>query len=325
MKVGFIGLGRMGTAMANRVLGAGRDIAVYNRTASKCSDLVAAGAKLAGSAAEAARFGGVVITMLANDRALSEVALGDEGLVASLPKGAIHLAMGTHSLALMRALTESHSRSGQILVGAPVLGRPPVAMAGQLGIITGGPADAVEKCRPLFAATDRGEMHRAALAAHQAIVARHQFAEHLLDRNAARHRVRVATISAEAEVAWLHCLGEACRNSFLAERQVARALHQILKEEVVRALLGLSQRILTAVEPEAGVLADVVVNFRCSNERCVTTRISRHSRFPILSQPHTLLRACRSPMPRSWYQWPHNASRNLKSKVDDRSDVITFR
>ena len=59
MKVGFIGLGRMGTAMANRILGAGHDIAVYNRTASKCADLVAAGAKLAGSAADAARFGDV--------------------------------------------------------------------------------------------------------------------------------------------------------------------------------------------------------------------------------------------------------------------------
>ena len=63
-----------------------------------------------------------------------------------MPRGAIHI---------KRSLTESHSRSGQLLVGAPVLRRPPVAEAGQLGIITGGPADAVEKCRPLFAAMGR--------------------------------------------------------------------------------------------------------------------------------------------------------------------------
>jgi 3-hydroxyisobutyrate dehydrogenase-like beta-hydroxyacid dehydrogenase len=155
MKVGFIGLGRMGTAMANRILGAGHDIAVYNRTAAKCADLVSQSAKLAGSPAEAARYGDVVITMLENDGALSSVAMGHGGLVASMAKGAIHLAMGTHSLALIKALTEAHASAGQILVGAPVMGRPPVATAGQLGIITGGPAEAVEKCRPLFAAMGR--------------------------------------------------------------------------------------------------------------------------------------------------------------------------
>ena len=64
MKVGFIGLGRMGQAMARRVLDAGHDIALYNRTPDKIADLVAAGATAAGSVADAARHGGVVITML---------------------------------------------------------------------------------------------------------------------------------------------------------------------------------------------------------------------------------------------------------------------
>ena len=83
-------------------------------------------------------------------------------------------------------------------------------------------------------------MHRAALAAHQAVVALHQFAQHLLDRHAARQRVGVAAVGAERQVALLHGGGEARRHRLLAERQMARALHQVLQEQVVGALLGLA-------------------------------------------------------------------------------------
>jgi 3-hydroxyisobutyrate dehydrogenase-like beta-hydroxyacid dehydrogenase len=155
MKVGFIGLGRMGSAMADRILGGGHEIAVYNRTASKCADLVSRGATLAGSVADAAGFGEVTITMLENDAALSSVVMDDGGLLQSLPKGRIHVAMGTHSVAMIGKLTEAHAKAGQVLVSAPVMGRPPVAAAGQLGILTGGPAAAVDKCQPLFAVMGR--------------------------------------------------------------------------------------------------------------------------------------------------------------------------
>ena len=150
MKVGFIGLGRMGTAMAARILDGGHEIAVYNRTPSKCADLVGRGARLAETIAEAASFGDVVITMLENDKALTSVVHHSGGLLQSIPKGAIHLAMGTHSVDLIAELTEVHAEAGQVLVSAPVMGRPPVAVSGQLGILAGGPADAVARCQPLF-------------------------------------------------------------------------------------------------------------------------------------------------------------------------------
>ena len=154
MKVGFIGVGRMGSAMADRILGGGHEIAVYNRTASKCADLVSRGAKPAETVAETAGFGDVVITMLEND-GVSSVVMADGGLLRSLPKGGIHLAMGTHSVAMIGKLTETHAKADQVLVSAPVMGRPPVAAAGQLGILTGGPPAAVEKCQPLFAVMGR--------------------------------------------------------------------------------------------------------------------------------------------------------------------------
>jgi 3-hydroxyisobutyrate dehydrogenase-like beta-hydroxyacid dehydrogenase len=155
MKAAFIGLGRMGTAMADRILAAGHDLAVYNRDPRKADDLVARGAKRVGSISDAARHGAVVITMLGNDAALSAVTLGEEGLLRSMHQGSIHVVMGTHSISLIKALTTAHSDAGQILVGAPVMGRPPVAAAGQLGILAGGPPAAVEACAPLFTAMGR--------------------------------------------------------------------------------------------------------------------------------------------------------------------------
>ncbi|MEO8669005.1 MAG: NAD(P)-dependent oxidoreductase, partial [Bauldia sp.] len=155
MKVSFIGLGKMGQAMSDRILGAGHELAVHNRTKGKAADIVNRGATWAETPADAARFGEVVVTMLENDAALNGMAYGTGGLVESMPKGAIHLCMGTYSISAIKKLTEAHAAAGQTLVSAPVMGRPPVAAAGQLGIIVGGPAAAVATCQPLFAAMGR--------------------------------------------------------------------------------------------------------------------------------------------------------------------------
>ena len=77
--------------------------------------------------------------MVANDDALREVALGPGGLRDGLAHGAIHLTMGTHGVQTVRALAAAHDEAGQVLVAAPVLGRPDVAAAGRLGIVAGGP------------------------------------------------------------------------------------------------------------------------------------------------------------------------------------------
>jgi len=150
MKVGFIGLGRMGQGIAGRLQSAGHDLVVYNRTREKTTSLAKAGATVASSIAEACAGREVVITMLAHDQSLEEVALGAGGMLSALAKGAIHVAMGTHGVAATRMLGRAHADAGQVYVAAPVLGRPEVAAAGQLGIVAAGPAAAVARCRPLF-------------------------------------------------------------------------------------------------------------------------------------------------------------------------------
>jgi 3-hydroxyisobutyrate dehydrogenase-like beta-hydroxyacid dehydrogenase len=140
----------MGSAIATRVLGGGHDLVVYNRTSEKTADLAAAGAAVAPSIAQACAEREVVMTMLADDDALRSVVLDPGGLRDSLAPGAIHVVMGTHGVATVRELAAAHEQAGQILVAAPVLGRPDVAAAGKLGIVTAGPPEAVAFCQPLF-------------------------------------------------------------------------------------------------------------------------------------------------------------------------------
>ena len=155
MKVGFIGLGRMGQAMTRRILDAGHDLAVYNRSPDKTRALAAAGAKVMGSIEHAARYGEAVFTMLANDAALEDVVGQKGGLLQSLPKGGIHICAGTHSVGIMQRLNAAHANAGQILVATPMLGRPEVVASGQAGIVIGGAKASLDRCRPLFEALSR--------------------------------------------------------------------------------------------------------------------------------------------------------------------------
>lgn len=150
MKVGFVGLGRMGQGMARRLLDAGHELNVFDVVASQAEPLAAAGATAAASIAELVRGREVVVSMLVEDAALVDVALGSCGLRDSLDQGAIHLVMGTHGVATIRDLEAKHAAAGQTLVAAPVLGRPDLAASGQLGIVAGGENAAVERCLPLL-------------------------------------------------------------------------------------------------------------------------------------------------------------------------------
>jgi 3-hydroxyisobutyrate dehydrogenase-like beta-hydroxyacid dehydrogenase len=150
MKIGFIGLGRMGQAMAGRLLGAGHEVAVYNRTPEKAKALADAGAKVAASVAEAAAFGEAVFTMLTDDPAVEEIARQKGGLLESMPRGTVHICSGTHGVGIIRKLDAWHRERGQIFLAVPILGRPEQVAAGAVGVVAGGPADAIKRCTPLF-------------------------------------------------------------------------------------------------------------------------------------------------------------------------------
>jgi 3-hydroxyisobutyrate dehydrogenase-like beta-hydroxyacid dehydrogenase len=151
MKIGLIGLGLMGHGMAESLLRGGHELTVYNRTASKADALVAKGAQLAKTPADACR-GDVVITMLSDDAALEEVTRGAHGILKNLGAGAVHVSASTISVALAERLTDEHNKAGQHFVSAPVFGRPQVAAAGQLNILAAGAAEPVKRVMPVLEA-----------------------------------------------------------------------------------------------------------------------------------------------------------------------------
>jgi 3-hydroxyisobutyrate dehydrogenase-like beta-hydroxyacid dehydrogenase len=149
MRVGFIGLGQMGAAMAGRLLQAGHDVAVYNRTPRKAQELVDRGAHRAARIADACQGDGV-ITMLADDAAVERVVLGEDGVLQGLAKDAIHASMSTISVALSERLAQAHVSAGHRFVSAPVFGRPDAAANGKLLIVAAGESDVIDACVPLF-------------------------------------------------------------------------------------------------------------------------------------------------------------------------------
>jgi 3-hydroxyisobutyrate dehydrogenase-like beta-hydroxyacid dehydrogenase len=149
MKTGFIGLGHMGSAMAANLVKAGHDVTVFNRSPEKLRALLELGAHEAGTVADACH-GEVVVTMLADDTAVADVALASRGIVETLAKGAIHLSMSTISVALSKRLSEAHAHAGQRFVAAPVFGRPDAAAAAKLFIVAAGDPAALEACQPLL-------------------------------------------------------------------------------------------------------------------------------------------------------------------------------
>jgi 3-hydroxyisobutyrate dehydrogenase-like beta-hydroxyacid dehydrogenase len=149
MDVGFIGLGRMGRAMARNLLKAGHRVVVWDRTRRRAEELRDEGAEIADTPAGACK-GEIVITMLANDDAVEEVVLGSGHVVSALRQNAIHLSMSTISVALSEALTEVHYAAAQHFVAAPVFGRPEAAAAAKLFIVVAGEPEPVDRCKPLF-------------------------------------------------------------------------------------------------------------------------------------------------------------------------------
>jgi 3-hydroxyisobutyrate dehydrogenase-like beta-hydroxyacid dehydrogenase len=156
MKIGFIGLGGMGRAMAQNILAAGHELTVYNRTLARAEPLREAGARVAETPAEAAQGNQAVVTMLADDRAVEEVVFGAEGLVKGLAAGAIHVSSSTLSVELSQRLASVHHALAQGYVAAPVFGRPEVAAAKQLWVVAAGRPHDVDRCEPIFEAIGRG-------------------------------------------------------------------------------------------------------------------------------------------------------------------------
>jgi 3-hydroxyisobutyrate dehydrogenase-like beta-hydroxyacid dehydrogenase len=147
-RIGFIGLGTMGTAMALRLAQAGYEIRVWNRSPGKDEELVAAGALRSESVAAVFSESDIVLSMLSNDAA---AAAAFTGAALANASGTLHVNMATISMEMSRTLQQRHAAAGAGYIAAPVLGRPNVAAAGQLNIVAAGPEELIDTAAPVLA------------------------------------------------------------------------------------------------------------------------------------------------------------------------------
>ncbi|MBU2723468.1 NAD(P)-dependent oxidoreductase [Acidithiobacillus ferridurans] len=149
MKVGFVGLGQMGSGMAARLLATGQELTVFNRSPERMQPLVAQGAQAARSLADFAD-SDVVFTMLAEDQAVESVVWGEGRLLQCLRPGAVHISSSTISVALSAQLAEAHAAAGQEYISAPVFGRPDAAAAGKLFLAVAGRKELIDRLQILL-------------------------------------------------------------------------------------------------------------------------------------------------------------------------------
>ena len=152
MRIGFIGLGMMGTPLVLNLLKAGFEVMVWNRTHAKAADAREAGASWAASIGDLARQTDVVITMVTDAAASEAVICGQGGVLDNIRQGTVLIDMGSIAPEMSRSISARAAARGVAMLDAPATGNPKVAQAGKLGIMVGGNTEALERVRPILEA-----------------------------------------------------------------------------------------------------------------------------------------------------------------------------
>jgi 3-hydroxyisobutyrate dehydrogenase-like beta-hydroxyacid dehydrogenase len=151
-ELGYVGLGVMGSSVVRRLLDAGHDVTVWNRTREKAEPLLAAGAHWADTPRAVAAGSELVFTMVTNTAAVQAVAEGPDGILAGLGPGKVYVDMSTASPANTRALAERVAEVGAQMLDAPVSGTSITVDEGKASLMVGGDDDAFERARPVLEA-----------------------------------------------------------------------------------------------------------------------------------------------------------------------------
>jgi 3-hydroxyisobutyrate dehydrogenase-like beta-hydroxyacid dehydrogenase len=150
--VSCIGLGRMGAGVARNIQSKGFPLTVYNRTPEKMAPFIASGASGAKTPREAAAASDVVVTSLMDDRSVLDTMLGQDGILAGMRSGGIHIGTTTISPGASARCAELHAAQGSHYVAAPLARRPEAAAAGKLLTFVAGKPDIIERARPILEA-----------------------------------------------------------------------------------------------------------------------------------------------------------------------------
>jgi 3-hydroxyisobutyrate dehydrogenase len=156
-RVAVLGTGIMGGPMARNLLRAGLEVTVWNRTMQKAETLEQEGARVASTPADAVRDAEIVLTMLADARAV-EATVIESGALDEMPQGGLWIQTSTIGVAATERLAAQAEERGITFVDAPVLGTKKPAEDGQLFVLASGPEEARARCEPFFDAISRGHV-----------------------------------------------------------------------------------------------------------------------------------------------------------------------
>ncbi len=159
MKIGFAGLGDMGSLIVPRLMAAGHEVTGWNRTKSKGDELVAQGMRWADTPAEAARDADFMFSILTDGPAVTDVALGPNGISSALREDAIYIDMSTIAPPVSRKVAAAFAQAGLIMLDAPISGSPVTVRAGQASLMVGGDVAAFEKAKPVLLAIGPKVIH----------------------------------------------------------------------------------------------------------------------------------------------------------------------
>ncbi|OIV37695.1 2-hydroxy-3-oxopropionate reductase [Mangrovactinospora gilvigrisea] len=270
MKVAFIGLGIMGGPMAANLVRAGHDVLGHNRSRPAVDRLVEAGGRAAGSVAEAVRDAEAIITMLPADPQVTEVAYGDDGILAHAPQGALLIDMSTVTPATSAKLAADGAERGLRVLDAPVSGGEAGAVEGVLSIMVGGEAAHLDAARPLLDALGTTVVHVGPAGAGQTVKAANQLMVAVHIEALAEAAVFLKASGADLEAA-LRVLGGGLAGSTVLQRKQGNVLGEQyapgFRLDLHRKDLGIvmdAARELGLALP-AGSLAAQLVASACAN------------------------------------------------------------
>ncbi|MDB5598736.1 MAG: 2-hydroxy-3-oxopropionate reductase [Xanthobacteraceae bacterium] len=152
MKIGFAGLGDMGSLMVPRLLEAGHDVTGWNRSKDKATELIKSGMRWADSPAEAARGADIMFSIVTDGAAVQQIALGPNGIIETLGKDAVYVDMSTIDPDASRSVSQEFAAKGLWMLDAPISGSPVTVKAGQASVMVGGDEAAFEKAKPALLA-----------------------------------------------------------------------------------------------------------------------------------------------------------------------------
>ena len=167
MKIGFVGLGVMGSSMARNLMAAGHELTVYTRTRSKAEHVVESGARWAAGPAAVAASSEIVITIVGFPQDVEEVYFGDDGVLGSVAPGSLLIDMTTSSPALAERIAREATERGAAALDAPVSGGDVGAREGTLSIMVGGAKEAFERAKPILEILGKNIVYQGAAGAGQ--------------------------------------------------------------------------------------------------------------------------------------------------------------